>query len=412
MLHKPPGYIEGFTICGGIFTVGMVLQLILGKIVPEVYCFPVNAIFGGLFLLFLLMFHLISKKQKGLQWFAGHTAAVTALCSLLLLMIIMGFTRQLPPAIGLGQAQPLHIRTGFMQMTVSWHFVLMMLYVLWILGLTILKRLSRFKWKDTGFMLNHVGLFIALFCAILGSSDLQRLRMTVPLNTPEWRATNEKNEMVELPLAIELKSFTIDEFPPKLMLLDNITGEALPRKKPKNVSIETSPKNVELLDWKLEITAWLPFAACIHNRDTLNFVEYYGEGATSALYVKAHNVKDNTRKEGWVSCGNFMFHFASLRLNDEVSLIMPEREPKRYVSDVTVYTQGEKIKEALIEVNKPLYIEGWKIYQLSYDVTRGKWSRHSVFELVRDPWLPLVYAGIGMMLVGALFLFISAPNKT
>jgi len=278
--------------------------------------------------------------------------------------------------------------------------------------LTILKRLGQFKWKDTGFILNHAGLFIALFCAILGSSDMQRLRMTVPLNTPEWRATNEKGEMVELPLAIELKSFTIDEYPPKLMLLDNNTGEALPRKKPENVSVETFPKSVDLLDWKLEITTWLPFAACLHNKDTINFVEFFGEGATSALYVKAHNIKDGIQKEGWVSCGNFMFHYASLRLNDDVSLIIPEREPKRYASDVTVYTQSEKIKEALIEVNKPLYIEGWKIYQLSYDVVRGKWSRHSVFELVRDPWLPLVYTGICMMLVGALFLFISAPNKT
>jgi hypothetical protein len=298
-----------------------------------------------------------------------------------------------------------------MQMTASWPFVLLYLYFLWVLGLVILRRISRFTWKDTGFVLNHTGLFIALFAAALGDNDLQRLRMTVSSDALEWRATNEQNEKVELPLAIELKSFTIDEYPPKLMLLDNRTGEALPEKQPQNVFVETCPLDAELVDWKLEITDYLPSAAALINRDTVNFTEYHQEGATSALYVKAHNTTDGTQKEGWVSCGSYVFPYASLRLNEKESLIMPNREPKHFTSDVTVYTQNGNVQEAIIEVNKPLSIEGWKIYQLSYDEAMGKWSKTSVFELVKDPWLPAVYSGIGLMVVGALFLFISAPKK-
>ena len=84
---------------------------------------------------------------------------------------------------------------------------------------------------------------------------------------------------------------------------------------------------------------------------------------------------------------------------------MPEPEPKRFASEVTVYTKEGERTDALIEVNKPLSIGGWKIYQLSYDETKGKWSRTSIFELVRDPWLPVVYAGILMMLLGSVCLF-------
>lgn len=69
------------------------------------------------------------------------------------------------------------------------------------------------------------------------------------------------------------------------------------------------------------------------------------------------------------------------------------------------------MKEAAIDVNKPLSVDGWKIYQVSYDETKGKWSTVSVFELVRDPWMPLVYTGIILMLAGAFFLFITAPTK-
>jgi cytochrome c biogenesis protein ResB len=84
---------------------------------------------------------------------------------------------------------------------------------------------------------------------------------------------------------------------------------------------------------------------------------------------------------------------------------MPPLEPKRYVSEVTIFTEDGKSIPATIEVNKPIKVNGWKIYQLSYDETMGKWSRKSTFELVRDPWLPVVYTGITMMLLGAVYLF-------
>ena len=410
MWKQPWGYIEGWTICGGIFFTGMILQFFSGKITPDSFHFPVNLILGAVFLLLLLLFYLFSRKIKGLQWFSGYIAAITSLSSLLFLIIVMGLIRQLPSSLDFSKESGF-VRTGFMQMTVSWPFLLLFLYFLWILGWVVLKRLGRFTWKNTGFILNHAGLFTALFAALLGSSDLQRLQMTVPLNVSEWRATNERNEMVELPLAIELKSFTIDEYPPKLMLLDNVTGEALPKKRPENVSVETCPLTAGLLEWKLEITKYLPFAAVLINQDTVNAIEYQGEGATSALYVKARNVIDNTQKEGWVSCGNYLFPYSSLRLNEKESLIMPEREPKYFVSDITVYTKSGEIKNAIIEVNKPLSVAGWNIYQLNYDRAMGKWSQHSVFELVKDPWLPVVYLGVGMMLAGAIFLFISAPVK-
>ena len=66
-----------------------------------------------------------------------------------------------------------------------------------------------------------------------------------------------------------------------------------------------------------------------------------------------------------------------------------------------IYTQEGTITGGTIEVNRPMEIEGWKIYQLSYDETKGRWSDISVFELVRDPWLPVVYTGIIMMMAGA-----------
>ena len=62
-------------------------------------------------------------------------------------------------------------------------------------------------------------------------------------------------------------------------------------------------------------------------------------------------------------------------------------------------------------MNKPLNVDGWKIYQLSYDEALGRWSDVSIFELVKDPWLPAVYCGIALMLAGAVLLFLNSGKK-
>lgn len=289
--------------------------------------------------------------------------------------------------------------------------MLLFLYFLSVLGLVTIRKIAHFRLKNIPFILNHAGLFITLLAAILGNGDLQRLRMTVSTDQPEWRATDEAGIMQELPLAIELKSFTIDEYPPKLLAIDNTTGKALPEENPENILVETTPSTDSLLDWHIEVTDFLPLAACVRSIDTMNFVAFHSEGATTALMVKARNKNDGTQKSGWVSCGSYLFPYVSLSLSDSVSLVMPEREPKRFASEVVVYTKSGNQQEALIEVNKPLSLDGWKIYQLSYDEAKGKWSNISIFELVRDPWLPLVYTGILMMLLGSVCLFILAPGK-
>ena len=90
---------------------------------------------------------------------------------------------------------------------------------------------------------------------------------------------------------------------------------------------------------------------------------------------------------------------------------MIEPEPERYYSDIKVYKKGGEIFTDRIEVNKPLTISGWKVYQSSYDKKMGKWSRLSILELVRDPWLPLFYVACIMMILGAVHLIYQGRKK-
>lgn len=142
------------------------------------------------------------------------------------------------------------------------------------LGLTILRTSFPLKFGRLSFLLNHIGLFIALIAATLGNADMQRLKMTTRMGNAEWRATDDKGQLTELPLAIELKDFTIDEYPPKLMLIDNETGRALPEKSPVHLLLEEEVYGGTLQDWELTIQQSIPMAASVATEDTLKFTDF------------------------------------------------------------------------------------------------------------------------------------------
>jgi len=149
-------------------------------------------------------------------------------------------------------------------------------------------------WKKLHLFLGiYIGLIIVVVAAIAGRGNLQMLKMVVPVNDADWRATNSKNEIVALPFVIELNSFAIEE---------------------------------------------------------------YDSG-----------------------------------------------KPKTFTSKITVYTQQGDTINGIVEVNKPLSVYGWKIYQHSYDKTLGKLGRYSVFTIVKDPRLPVVYTGFLFIFTGTLF---------
>ena len=96
----------------------------------------------------------------------------------------------------------------------------------------------------------------------------------------------------------------------------------------------------------------------------------------------------------------------SVRLNDFTMETYPSGMPKRFASDVVVTSKSGKEIPGVIEVNKPMEVDGWKMYQYGYDEEAGTESTVSILQLVKDPWLPFVYAGIFMMLAGAFLMMI------
>lgn len=87
--------------------------------------------------------------------------------------------------------------------------------------------------------------------------------------------------------------------------------------------------------------------------------------------------------------------------------------PRRFASELQILTKSGENIHATVDVNKPIKVEGWKIYQYGYDTLMGDKSSISILEMVSDPWLPAVYTGICMMLLGAVCMFfLGGKRKT
>ena len=94
----------------------------------------------------------------------------------------------------------------------------------------------------------------------------------------------------------------------------------------------------------------------------------------------------------------------TLRLHDFRAEFYDSGAPRHFASDISVSAKDGSSVDGTVEVNKPLVVDGWWIYQYGYDMARGADSTFSEFLLVKDPWLSGVYAGMLLMFAGFWFM--------
>ena len=202
MWIKPWTFKEGFLIGAGLLFAGLALQLSVGPVAWDVFAWPANGIVMVGFLAIIALIFILRKKVYAFLFLGMYQAAIPAMVYAVVLTIIMGLTRQ--------QAGG----TWLNDMLSFWPFVLIYVYIAVILGVIILRRLMHLNsWKrDVPFLLNHLGLFIALTTATLGNADMQRVKMITAIGEPEWRALEQGGAIKEMPIAIELKKFIMETY--------------------------------------------------------------------------------------------------------------------------------------------------------------------------------------------------------
>ncbi|MGL4852296.1 MAG: cytochrome c biogenesis protein ResB [Phocaeicola sp.] len=386
--QNPWGYTESLITISALIAVGIALQIAIGEFDFYLLAYPVNVVAIILLALLSLSVGLSVKKSAFAKWICGVPMCVTLLSSFALLTLIMGLTLQTN-----GQSNTL---LGFDTMTRNWAFIIIYILILVSLGALIVHRLKRFSWSDWSFFANHIGLWLLLAASGLGYADMERYIMHIREGETEWRVYDEQGEIKELPIAITLNDFDMDYYPPKLAIINKVTGEIMPKGKPQFFQIDKDFKRGSINGWQIEIEEYIHQA--MRSSDS-TYREVPMPGSTPAVKLKIS--KEGVTRSGWVCGGNQAQLFMTLSLDDHSSLVMTVADPRLFLSDIEVYTQDEKQQKKVIEVNKPLRINSWTIYQYGYDNNAGRLSSYSSLELIYDPWIIPVYIGIVLMMIGS-----------
>jgi len=397
--QSPLNYKEGILISAGLLVMGFIIEFSTGSKGISIPAWPSNLLILLLFVGYVIAFQILVKHPIK-KWLSSTPAAITAISVFAFLTLLMGFIPQSDKS-----TSDFISKSGLTHIARSWPFMLCSFNLLLVLSFTIIRRILPFSLKNVAFTLNHLGLWIVIVAASLGSSDSIKLNMMLTENKVSDVAYDTYGQAFETNLGLKLIKFSIDEYPPQLGLIDAQTGKLVYAKED---MLEVKNGNKAVMgDWTVKVIDFIENA----QKDSSGFSTSVAYGSAPAALVSTFNNKTKVADTGWVSSGSPMVYPKNLDLQDNKAIAMTIRKPRKFASEIRAYSKMNDYQDFTIEVNKPARFKGWTIYQSGYDEPMGKWSKRSVVQLVRDPWLPVVYTGLFMIMAGALYIFWRGRKK-
>ncbi len=389
--------LQNVLIFGGMLFFSLTLQLFFGSIDISAFIFPTNLMVLIELITLIVALHVFLRKSAIVRWLYSPTAAIIAILFFSIWAIIMATIPQ-------NSKENLIFRLN--DVIYTWMFATSVLFLLISLGLVTFRRLTPFNLKNCSFLINHFGLWLTIAAGILGASDRRELIMQVYEKQVIWYGHDQNGKTVELPFAIRLEDFVMKSHPPKIALIDS-TGK--PYKSKGDQLSEITGKAIKTIDhYEISITQYLPDAKW----NGVKFINAPGMPAVAPAALVNIDYGEVMLDDIWIASGSYTQLPVAYPLEKNKLLALLPPEPSYYGSKVTLYSQSNSsAMSEIISVNQPANCEGWTIYQYGYDNQLGNDSQYSLFLLVKDPWLPVVYIGIILMMIGGLLLMFTKIKK-
>lgn len=258
------------------------------------------------------------------------------------------------------------------------------------------KRLWPLNYKNVVYLASHAGLAVAIGGGAVSASMLERQNIVLFPGQKIDFAFDAQDHQHPLPFAIELEEFVMETFDPRLSVvtLDDKAKDGYTLESGSAFAVKGANEAID--GFRVEVLE-------SHDKAVFNgekWIPVEWKTAGPAARVRVSGADGSLLKEGWVSAESVEAQAAFLQLEEGRLLAMEQPRPKRFASKVKVHHNGATT-ERMIEVNEPIHVAGRTLYQLSYDDKAGPASAYSVIESVEDKGLPVVYAGIFIMLAGA-----------
>ncbi len=378
--------------CALLLLAGTVLQLLTGGADPSILSYPWGVILAADYLYILIFLFASSGRWKFVRSLYDRAAEISSLAAMLVMTLLFGLIRQD------GTAESLFGVLGFTRMTSSWIFIIFMFYWMTVMGLQAIDDIVNVRKRKLSTVVMHAAFFVVVTSAFFGSGDKIRVKVTAVQGITVHEGRSASGRTVQLPFSISLMDFEMDEYPPKVHLLeDDVLSQEF-------VMIEKAGDSGVIGDMRIECLDYIETAGRMPGDSA--FVPMNHVGATTAMLLEASDPATGRTSRGWVSCGSHIFDGEAVELGGNRWIVMPRREAKKFLSVAEVADKEGK-RRFEIGVNSPAKVGGWKIYQSGYDSERGRWSTVSVLECVRDGWYGVIRVALWMILGAGIWIFLT-----
>lgn len=370
------GHAQAWFTMVAALTIGMGLHVSTGPVPKSI------ELTSGLLAVVLLvaLFTAIRSKSSLSVWLTGIPMALASTTTALLLALLGGVVP--------GSTWQ---RFGLESLWGSWPFILICLVLSVNLAGVSFRRARPLTRKNLKFLASHFGLLVVVMGGAFSASLMERHRMVLFTGMPTETALDELGREVRMPFEAKLERFAMETFPPTLAVARSNEDVTVGSEFVRRGMVE------QVGDVQVEVLEFLPKALPLQGEWK---AMPWPTAAPAARVTATRGGK--VMASGWVSCGSIEAQPSMLALPDGRVVAMPVPRPKAFRSEVTLTHAGQSTNRT-VEVNQPVSLAGRQLYQVSYDEQLGAASPYSVIEVVHDRTLPVVYAGLAMLTVGALW---------
>lgn len=194
------------------FLSATILQVVAGNFSLSFFAFPLNAIVAFIWLFLLWKLY---KEGAKLAFTRFLILSDTSILSILLLIggsLVIGLFPQLSEREA-ADMPGIFAALGCYNFMTSWIFIAILLLLLSNLGMIIIHGYYHRMQAKKRFLLNHIGLWLALFAGFFGSSDVQTLRLPLYSGAPTREAYDMNGRLYYLDYELELYKFEVEYYP-------------------------------------------------------------------------------------------------------------------------------------------------------------------------------------------------------
>lgn len=194
------------------FLLAAIMQVVTGNFPLPFFAFPLNVILAFLWLFLLWRLYKEGTKLPLTRFLISSKASIVSILLLIGGSLIIGLFPQLSDKEA-AEMSGVFAALGCYNFMTSWIFIAILFMLLSNLGMITIHAYYHRVQAKKRFLLNHLGLWLALFAGFFGSSDVQILRIPLYSGTPNREAYDMNGTVYYLDYELELYKFEVEYYP-------------------------------------------------------------------------------------------------------------------------------------------------------------------------------------------------------